>query len=362
MKVMILANNDIGLYKFRKELVETLLKNHEVYICLPDGMYVERLVKMGAVYLPCDMLQRRGVNPLKEIELYRYYLKILKEVKPDIVFTYTIKPNVYGGMACCRYGIPYVANVTGLGSAVENSGPLQFITVNLYRIGLKRAKKVFFQNEANERFMLERKVVKDNYDRLPGSGVNLSMYEATKYPEGNEFNFLYIARIMKEKGIDQYLDAAISLRKKYDNVHFHICGFCEEEYEDKLKELNGNGTIVYHGLVDDMASMYKMASCTVHPTYYPEGLSNVLLESCACGRPIITTDRSGCREVIDNGINGFLVKEKDSDDLIDKIERFMKLSYEERSTMGLNARKKVEREFDRQTVIDKYMKELTTIN
>lgn len=361
MKIMILANIDLGLYKFRRELVERLLEDNEVYICLPDGQYVERFVSMGAKFVPCNLLERRGTNPLKEIKLMQYYRRTLSEIKPDLVLTYTIKPNVYGGMACAKLGIPYVANVTGLGSAVENKGILQLVTVTLYKMGLKKAQTVFFQNEANKQFMLDKKVVKGNYDMLPGSGVNLKQYKCLDYPLGDEMHFLFIARVMKEKGIDQYLDAAEALTKKYSNVHFHVCGFCEEEYEGKLKELEERETIIYHGMVDDMVPMYEMSACTIHPTYYPEGLSNVLLETSASGRPIITTNRSGCREVIDDGVNGYLVEEKNSEDLIQKVERFINLSAEERRQMGLNARAKVEKEFDREIVIEKYMREVERI-
>lgn len=357
-KVLILANIDLGLYKFRREVVEKLLEDNEVYICIPDGQFVPRLVEMGAKFVPCNLIERRGTNPLKEIKLYKYYLKTLKEIKPDIVLSYTIKPNVYGGMACQRLKIPYVANVTGLGSAVENPGPLQFVTVNLYKMGLKKAQMVFFQNEANKKFMLDKHVVKGDYDMLPGSGVNLRQYNVLDYPQGEGVDFLFIARVMKEKGIDQYIDAAEALTAKYPNLRFHVCGFCEEEYEDKLRELQDRGIIIYHGMVDDMLPMYEMSGCTVHPTYYPEGLSNVLLETSACGRPIITTNRSGCKEVIDDGVNGFLVEEKNSADLIEKIEKFVALSIEERKQMGLNARRKVEKEFDRQIVIDKYLREV----
>lgn len=358
MKVMILANNDVGLYKFRKELVEELNKEHEVLICLPYGKFVDNLVEMGCKFIPCELLDRHGINPVKELKLISWYKKMLKEYKPDIVFTYTIKPNVYGGHGCGKLGIPYVANVTGLGTAVENGGVMQKVTLTLYKVGLKKAQKVFFQNTENRDFMLNHGVVKGAYDMLPGSGVNLVQYTVTEYPNGDTIDFMFISRVMKEKGIDQYLEAAEYIRKKYPQTRFHICGFCEKEYEGNLDELQKNGTIIYHGLVSDIAAMHKISSCTIHPTYYPEGLSNVLLESCACGRPIITTDRSGCREVVDDGVNGFVIKEKDSKDLIDKIEKFLGLNWEEKKQMGLAGRAKVEKEFNRKIVINKYLGEI----
>lgn len=357
MKVLILANNDVGLYKFRKELIEALLKENEVFICLPKGDFVEELVQKGCKFIPCEM-NRHGTNPFQELKLMKYYQRILKEYQPDIVFTYTIKPNVYGGAACAKMNIPYVVNITGLGTAVENDGVMQKITLALYKFGLRKAQKVFFQNTENRDFMLKRKVIKGEYDLLPGSGVNLAQYHVLPYPDGETIDFVFIARVMKEKGIDQYLEAAEYIRKKYSNTRFHVCGACEQDYKDKLAKMQEDGIITYHGLVKNITEIHKISQCTIHPTYYPEGLSNVLLESAACGRPIITTNRSGCREVIDDGINGFVVNQKDASDLIEKIERFIEVSIDARKEMGLAGRRKVEREFNRQIVIDKYFKEL----
>lgn len=254
-----------------------------------------------------------------------------------------------------------MANVTGLGTAIENGGLMQKISLALYKRGLRKAQKVFFQNTENRDFMVSKGVVKGPYDMLPGSGVNLNQYNVFPYPDGGTVDFVFIARVMKEKGIDQYLDAAKEIRKRHPETRFHICGFCEQNYEELLKELNDNGTVIYHGLVSDMTEIYKMISCTVHPTYYPECLSNVLLESAASGRPIITTDRSGCREVVEDGVNGYVVKQQDSEDLIEKIEKFLSLSVDARKAMGLAGRAKVEREFDRQIVIRKYKEEIRAL-
>lgn len=359
MRVLILANSDIGLYKFRKELIEELLKEHKVFICLPNGEFIGELVSMGCKFISCELLDCRGTNPIKELKLMSFYKALIKKSKPDIVFTYTIKPNVYGGAACASLGVPYVANITGLGTALENGGILQKITLALYKRGLRKSQKVFFQNAENRDFMLEHGVIKGAYDMLPGSGVNLSQYQVFDYPNGDTVDFAFIARVRREKGIDQYLDAAQYIGKKYPNTRFHICGFCEQGYKEKLEKLDKQGVVIYHGLVSCMTEIYKMICCTVHPTYYPEGLSNVLLESAASGRPIITTDRSGCREIIVDGVNGYIVKQKDSKDLIEKIEKFLNLSVEQRTAMGLAGRAKVEREFDRKIVVEKYIGELS---
>lgn len=362
MTILLFINNSEGLYKFRCELVTAMLSaGHEVHICLPNGPFIPMLIQMGCYFEPYEF-NRHGINPFAELRMIRDYKKIIKRISPDIVLTYTIKPNVYGGMACASLGVPYVANITGLGTAVENGGILQKITLTLYKIGLRKAQKVFFQNSANRDFMLKHRVVKGEYDLLPGSGVNLERFAPLNYPADNDVQFVFIARIMREKGIDQYLDAAEYIKNKYPNTVFHVCGSCEENYEGRLKELHEKGVIIYHGNVPDIREVLKTVHCTVHPTYYPEGLSNVLLESSACARPIITTDRPGCREVIDDGVNGYIVKKKDSEDLIEKIERFIALPWEEKRKMGLNGRKKVEKEFDRQIVVDAYLNELNALS
>ena len=361
MKILILANNDMGLYKFRKELLERLVKMHMVYICLPDGEFIENLQGIGCHFIECKDLERHGTNPLQDLKLMFFYRKIMKDIKPDIVLTYTIKPNVYGGMVCAQMSIPYVANITGLGTAVENPGVLQRITLFLYRLGLSKAKKVFFQNKDNMNFMLEHHVVNDTYELIPGSGVNLSQYELLEYPNGETVEFIFVGRIMQQKGVEQYFDAAEYIRHKYPYTRFHVCGFCEEDYKDRIEQLDRDGIIEFHGVVSDMKEIYKQSSCTIHPSYYPEGLSNVLLESAACGRPIITTDRSGCREVIDDEVNGYIIRQKDSQDLIEKIEKFLTLSAVERKQMGLAGRKKVEKEFSREIVVNKYLLEIQGI-
>lgn len=372
MKVLILANNSVGLYKFRKELLEALLANkHEVFISLPNGDFIEDMQQMGCHFIETE-ISRHGTNPLTDLALAKKYCSIIKSVKPDIVFTYTIKPNVYGGIACQLCKVPYVANVTGLGTAVENGGLLQKITLALYRTGLRKAKRVFFQNQANQDFMFRHKVVNSPYSLLPGSGVNLERFAPLPYPDETDgIHFVFISRIMREKGIEQYLDAAAYFKGCHpersvsgvegSKLQFHICGFCEPEYKGKLDEYIKKGIVIYHGMVRDVREIHKISHCTIHPSFYPEGLSNVLLESCASARPIITTDRSGCKEVVDDGVNGYVVKQRDSEDLIQKIEKFLALTQGQKMQMGLAGRAKVEKEFDRKIVVEAYLKEMEAL-
>ena len=360
MKILILTNHDLGLYKFRKELLEALLKDNEVFVSVPKGIFTDKIIEMGCKHIDISF-NRRGTNPIADINLYKTYLNLIKEIKPDIVLTYTIKPNVYGGLACQKLNVPYIANVTGLGSAIENGGLLQKISLTLYKAGLKKANKVFFQNEFNRDFMISKKAVSDNYDLIPGSGVNLEQYQINEFPENNTIDFVYVGRLMKEKGFELYLNSAKYIKEKYPNTVFHVCGPDEDNYREIVKQYNEEGIIVYHGYMDDMKQMYKQIQCTIHPTYYSEGMSNVLLESLACSRPIITTDRPGCKEIVDDGVNGFVVKQNNQSDLNEKIEKYLSLSYEDRKQMGINGRKKIEKEFDRNIVINKYIEAIKEI-
>lgn len=357
-KILFLVNHDVVIYNFRLEIVERLIADgHEVHISSPYGERIDDLVKIGCEYHKIEMA-RHGMNPVKELNLITDYKKLIKEVKPDICFGFTIKPNIYGAIAARGAKVPFVANITGLGTAVENPGMAQKISIILYKYAFRGIQKVFFQNTENQQFFVDYNIAIGKHEQIPGSGVNLNRFSPLPYPDDSTTEFVFISRIMKEKGIDQYLDAAEYITKKYPQTRFHICGFCEAEYEGRLDECVKSGVVNYHGMVRDVKEVLKVTHCTIHPTYYPEGLSNVLLESSACARPIITTDRSGCREVIDDGVNGFICKQKDCQDLIKQIEKFLEKSWEEKMQMGLAGRSKVEKEFDRQIVVEKYVKEL----
>lgn len=360
-KVLILVNHDVVIYNFRKELVERLLEEgYEVYISSPYGERIDDLVNMGCKYIEAN-ISRHGTNIIEDLKLTKYYFKIIKKIKPDVVLTYTIKPNIYGGIACRFLKVPYIANITGLGTAVENPGLMQKLTVMLYRVAFKKISCIFFQNTENMNFFAEKNIYKDKHKLLPGSGVNLKHFHVLDYPSEETIEFAFISRIMKEKGIDQYLEAAEYIRYKYPNTRFHICGFCEEDYEEKLKELQEKGIVEYHGMQRDIRKILARTHCTIHPSYYPEGMSNVLLESAACGRPIITTNRSGCSETVEEGVTGYLVEQKNSKDLIEKIEKFINIKYTDKRNIGLKGRRKVEEQFDRQIVINTYMNNIKNL-
>lgn len=353
-----MVNHDVVIYNFRLELVEHLLQSgYEVHVSSPYGERIDFLIKMGVKYHPI-LMERHGINPLKERILLETYKLLYKKVRPDVVLGYTIKPNIYGAIAAKEMGIPFIANITGLGTAVENKGWKQKVLIVLYRYAFTDVQTVFFQNVENQQFFVDHHIGLNHHRLLPGSGVNLQRFPLQPYPEDTAIRFAFISRIMKEKGIEQYLEAAKWLTDKYDNLEFHICGFCEEAYLRRLEELSQRGVVIYHGMVMDISSFLKNIHCVIHPTYYPEGISNVLLEACASGRPIITTDRSGCREVVDDTVNGYKIPQKDTPSLIAAMERFIHLPNAERKKMGINGRLKVERQFDRKIVVEAYMQEL----
>lgn len=358
-RVLFLVNHDVVIYNFRLELVERLLQEgYDVYVSSPYGERIEDLKELGCHYYDIRM-DRHGMNPLEEIKLFHSYVKQIGEIKPDIILGYTIKPNIYGAIVAQLRHIPFVANITGLGTAVENPGVKQRLLVLLYKFAFRKVQRVFFQNEENQQFFIDNKIAIGRHGLLPGSGVNLERFPLLEYPDDNEVvRFAFISRIMKEKGIDQYLEAAKYIKNKYPNTEFHVCGFCEEEYEGQLEELSEKGIVIYHGMIRDVSAFLKDIHCVVHPTYYPEGISNVLLEACASGRPIITTDRAGCREVVEDGMNGYMIQQRDEKGLIEAMEKFLQLEFEERKKMGLGAREKVEQQFDRQVVVEAYMKEI----
>lgn len=357
-RVLFLVNHDLVIYNFRKELVEKLLEEgYQVFISSPYGKKIDYLVDMGCVFKEIS-IERHGLNPFKDIQIIFEYKRLIKEIDPMAILSFTIKPNIYGAIAAKQRKVPVIANITGLGSAVENKGFLQLVTILMYKYAFTQIQTVFFQNRENLDFFVKNKIALGKHKLLPGSGVNLTHFHPLDYPKSESINFVFISRIMKEKGIDEYIKAANVIRSKYSNTSFHICGFCEEDYYEVLNEYERKDIIIYHGMIEDIRDILKITHCTIHPTYYPEGMSNVLLESCASARPIITTDRSGCKEIVDNNINGYIVKEKNEKDLIEKIEKFINLSYEEKKEMGLRAREKVEKEFDRRIVVDMYLNEL----
>lgn len=359
-RILILGSSGLGIFGLRGELIEKLVEEkYEVVTSFPSGFLGEgdKLAKeYGCAFIETTV-DRRGTNIFRDGKLLRSYIRLIKEVKPDAVLLYTVKCCVYGGIACRCLKVPYIMNITGLGKGLAEEGLRQKILVMLYRIAAKSA-CIFFQNQSDRQFFHDHRIRSKKEEILPGSGVNLDKYQPLQYPADDRIVFTYIARVMKTKGIDEFLMAAEVLQQENPNVEFHVCGYYEDDYKEIVETAQARGIIQYHGMVSDVRPYEQISHGIVLPTYHPEGVSNVLLEAAACARPIITTDRPGCAEVVDDGVNGYFVKEKDGQDLIRVMRKFMQLPWQVRKDMGLAGRKKVEKEFDRQIVVQKYMEEL----
>jgi glycosyltransferase involved in cell wall biosynthesis len=358
MQILILANHSGGLYDFRKDLIAELKTHASVAVAVPHNDRWDELNGLAdrVIELPVD---RRGMNPLHDGKLFRQYRAILGEIKPDLVLTYTIKPNIYGGLACRMAHIPYAVNITGLGSAIENGGWLKKFVLALYRPALKGARVVFFENAGNRDTLVATGVVPKGRDVvLHGAGVNLEDYPCQPYPQEGPVHFLFVGRVMHEKGVDELFAAAKRMKQQYgEQVEFHMVGSFEEAYKPVMDQLEQAGVVKYHGYQSDMKPFYAMAGCVVLPSYH-EGMSNVLLEAAASGRPLITSDIPGCREAVENGVSGYLCPAKDADALYEAMRRFAALSVEQRSQMGRCGRERMEQQFSKTAVVAETIKQL----
>jgi len=361
LRVLILANNDVGLYRFRFELLQALrAAGHEVFISLPPGDLVKPLQVIGCVFLPTPF-DRRGMNPLRELGLLLRYLRLLRRHRPDAVLTYTIKPNIFGGLACRLRRVPYLANITGLGTAMEGGGAKSRLLFFLYRLGLKGAGCVFFQNARN-REVFERVLRPGAHSRLlPGSGVNLQRFTPLPYPGGEEgTRFLFIGRVMGDKGVNELLAAMARVKAAHPTASLTLLGGCDEAYEEVLAQHQQSGLITWKGHVNEVLPYIKACHCLVLPSYH-EGTANVLLEAAASARPVIATRVPGCQETFDEGVSGLGCEPRDVDSLAQAMLAFMDLTQDSRRAMGLAGRKKMEKEYDRGIVVKAYCEELNRI-
>lgn len=360
-KILILVNHDVVIYNFRKELVEKLLEeNYKVYISSPYGEKIETLINMGCYYIETN-IERHGKKISKDFQLILEYRKMIKNIKPDIVLSYTIKPNIYGGIACRLVNVPYISTITGLGGALEKEGLMQKILIHLYKIAFKNIKTLFFQNNNNMQFFVKHNIVNDKHKLVPGSGVNLEEFSLEEYPkETDELNFLFIGRIMKDKGIEELIEAAKIFKKRNIKIDFVAIGFYEEEYAIKAIEFEQLKLIKFHGPTNNVKKYIKNCNAVILPSYH-EGMANVLLEAASIGRPILASSISGCKETFEEGVTGYGFEPQNVDSLIKAIYKFIELSHKEREEMGILGRRKVELEFDRKLVVSTYIDEIESI-
>lgn len=358
-RVLILSNHFITLYNFRKELITRLVEEgHEVFISMPESDDNSFFSDMGCeiIKTPVD---RRGINPIRDCGLIINYIKVMNRLRPDIIFSYTIKPNIYGCIASNITKSKQISNITGTGATFLSENAVSAIAKVLYKLSLKRSYKVYFQNSGDRDLFVDNNMIMSNYAMLPGSGVNLSHYLYSDFPSDKETNFIFIGRVMKLKGVEQYLQCAKIIKSQYPHTNFYIAGFIEEEECGKVvNDYHTEGIVKYIGFQKDIKSWIQKCHCTILPSHGGEGVPNVLLESAAIGRICIASDIDGSKDVIDDGKSGYLFDVGSAKSLIEKVEKVLKLSFEEKKEMGLSGRSKVEREFDRNIVINTYLKEL----
>lgn len=368
-RVMIGLNTAWNLFNFRAGLIRALVAHgYEVVAVAPPDEYSESLANLGCRYVPLPM-DSQGTHPGRDLFLLWRYLRLMRRERPDVYLGYTVKPNVYGSLAANFCGIPVINNIAGLGVVFSKDGWLMRLVRGLYRLALARSHRVFFQNsEDMNLFVAGGLVDADVAVRVPGSGIDLALFRLEPLPAGSvaKMRFLLIARMLWDKGVGEYVEAARLVRLRYSNVEFCLLGFLDVKNpaaisREQMAAWVGEGVVNYLGVTDDVRSFLAEVDCAVLPSFYREGVPRTLLEAAAMGRPIITTDAVGCRDVVDDGVNGFLCRVRDAHDLAEKLERMILLSPEERAAMGRCGREKVEREFDEKIVIRRYLEAIEAI-
>ncbi len=365
--VAIFTNNDDDIYCFRKELVEAIIEaGYDVLISCPYGEKFELMQDIEYIYDNPD-IDRRGTNIVADAKLFLHYFNVLRKQKPDVVLTYTAKPNIYCGFASYLLKIPYISNVTGFGSVLKKGSLVQKLVMMLFKFSFRRAECVMFQNETNMKIALENGMVKGKIKLIPGSGVNTERFPLQDYPDGGngidgeKIVFNYVGRILEDKGVEDYIAVAKKIKQNYPKTEFNMLGFIEEteiHYEEDLKNLQNKDIVKFHGSQKDTKPFIKESHAIIHPSTYGEGMSNVLLESASSGRPIISTDNPGCMETFIDGETGFMYHGGDVDDLYEKIEEFLATPNEKRREMGEKGREYIKENFSREIVIDAYMKKI----
>lgn len=360
-KIVLVCNTSWGMMMFRLGLMKRLVSlGYDVTVIAPKDDHSEKIKALGCHYIDVEM-DNKGSSILKDIRLYYTLKKHYQEIKPDLIFHYTIKPNVYGTWAARESKCHSVAVITGLGYTFLNHNMTASIAKFLYKYTLKHADKVWFINyEDRKKFIKEKLLKRDLVEVIPGEGVNMEYFaprEKTRLDE--KIVFTLIARILWDKGVGEYVKAAKMIGEKYDNVEFQLVGFLDAKNpsaisKEQVDAWEKNGWIRYMGSTDDVRLFIQEADCIVLPSYR-EGISKILMESASMAKPIITTNVPGCRDIIENSVSGYLCKLKDSSDLAHKIDKFLQLTTEERLKMGRAGRVFVKEHFDEEIILSRYL-------
>jgi len=368
-RIAFIANTAWSMYNFRLGLMKLLVQQGaQIYVIAPYDQYADRFSAFSIQYVCLSRLQAQGKNPVSDYLLYRELKLALKEIEPDMVFTYTIKPNIYGVLAATALGIPSVAIVTGLGHGFSKGGWITEIIKILYRHAIKHTVSTWFLNDEDFNFFVkERLVAAENALVLRGEGVDVAYFKRrTLYPEGAPVKFLYIGRLLYEKGVEDFVHALRLLREQGVDVIGELLGFTDVATPSAVSRETvdswiGQGWIQYLGATDDVRTYLENTHCLVFPSYYSEGVPRCLMEGASMEVPAITTNHTGCKEVVDDGETGFLCEPRNVHSLHKKMIKFIQASHEERIKMGRQAREKVEREFSEERVFHVYLAQIHRI-
>lgn len=355
------GNTSFKIANFRASLVHRLISSgHEVWVLAPADDYTETLQEMGCTTIDIK-IDRNGTNIFKELRTLIAFYRSIRELRPHIVFSYTIKNNIYSGIACRMLGIKFAPNITGLGPAFNKNDLFNSLIKKIYRFSLQRSFRVFFQNVDDMKVMSEAQIVSTEIATLlPGSGVDVGKFKLEPMPNQSKVRFLLVARMLYDKGVVEFANAAKDLSSTFPHAEFYLLGPIDQDSKssvsaDEIKKWEDTGHIKYLGSQRDVRAHLRDADCIVLPTYYREGTPRALLEAASTGRPIITTDMPGCRDVVFDGKTGFLIQPKSTKSLKDALIKFMNLTREQRMLMGLAGRSFVEKSYDEKIVIKAYL-------
>lgn len=349
-KILVLSNHSYMLYRFRLELLVRLKQTYEVVLCMPFVGHEDDFMSMGFRCMEVKM-NRRKIDPIGDLRLFAFYRDLLRAEQPDQVICYSIKPNIYGGLVCRMLNRRCYMNVQGLGTALSRPLMAPFVA-QLYRTAAKAADGVLFENSRDASVFLKRHIVSQRKAvLLPGAGVSLQSFSCAPYPDNEVFRFVFLGRFMREKGIRELFKAAVRLREAGISFQLDLLGFYEERYEARVAQLKKDGIVGICGFYRETQPFYATADCIVLPSYH-EGMSNVLLEAAAMGRPVIASDIPGCREAVEDGVSGLLCRACDANDLYEKMLAMTRFSREKRAAMGAAARARAEQFFDREKVVE----------
>lgn len=358
--IAIVTNTSWNIYNFRLGLLQSLQEDgYRIIVIAPIDEYSQKLENLGFEYHNI-IINNKGTNPIEDVILIRVFYQLYKKIKPAVLLHYTIKPNIYGTIAAKFAGVPVISNISGLGTVFLNTKLSSKVARLLYKVALHTPKKVFFQNNDDRMLFINSSLVaEDKTELLPGSGIDTAKFIPVKYEKiNNDFSFLFIARLVKDKGLLEYIQAARILKVHYPKVQFTILGAYYPGNPtaitpDQMVKWEQEEVVTYLGESNDVSALITRADCVVLPSYR-EGLSRVLLEAASMAKPIVTTNVPGCRDIVEDGVNGFLCKVKDPEDLAKQMKKMLKLEHGERFNMGKKGREKVVKEFDQKFVIRHY--------